>query len=191
MKNVLLLLVIAVISGCVGVASVNPVGTEAVKLDPAKWDGVWSDGNESIYFVKVKDAEKGVLHIGYVNEKDGTFEMKTFDANIRSSNKEKFCNIKVSEILDGKDLQKCSDKLQNSYYWLLLKNKKENLTIILPNADKIGINAKEGNIKTNMTNDTLLMEGTSEDVTKFIQSYKNGELYIWKNPMVLQRIMKK
>jgi len=91
MKNLVLMFVCAVLAGCVGVASVNPVGTKPVKLDAKDWDGVWSDGNKGIYLIKVKDGDKGILHIGILDDEEGKFALNTFDAHIKSSNKDKFC----------------------------------------------------------------------------------------------------
>ena len=193
MKTIIGLLFISVIAitGCNSVTSVNQLGTTPVKLDPKKWDGTWSNSKEQVFFIKVKDSAKGILRVAYVEHKKGDFQINKFDMTVKQGEKLTFCNIQVKNVVP-KDEDELKDKeYADSYYWMLIENKKNTVIIFIPNDEIIKELIEAGKIKGRKNKCALILQGTSEEITKFAESYKNGELYYWKEPMTLRRMINK
>ena len=193
MKTIIGLLLVSaiVISGCTSVTSVNQLGTKPVKLDSEEWDGTWSNAKGQMFFIKVKDPAKGILRVAYVEHKKGDFRISKFDMAVKEGKSSKFCNIQVKGIVPEDEEELKDKEYAGSYYWMLIENKKNTMIVFFPNDEKIGELIKEGKIKGVKKKSALILQGTSEEITKFVESQKNGELYEWKEPMTLRRMINK
>ena len=191
MRTLIGLLFIAAIaiSGCTSVTSVNQLGAKPVKLDSAEWDGTWSNGKDHVFFIKVKDPEKGILRVACVEHKKGDFQIYKFNATVKQGKNLKFCNIQVKDVVPKEEDELKDKEYADSYYWMLIENKNNHIMIFFPNAERIGELIKEGKIKGAKKKSALILQGTSEEITKFVESQKNGGLYYWKEPMPLRKII--
>ncbi len=75
----------AFFSGCTSVTSRQLVGAAPVTLDAEKWDGAWTDDNETVLFLRVKDATAGVLEVGNVERNQEEMKLTKFDVFVRQS----------------------------------------------------------------------------------------------------------
>ena len=183
-----LLLIAVILSGCVSITSKHQLGTKAVELDADKWNGIWSNGKDQVFYFKVKDAKKGILRIAIVADKKDDFKLYKFDAVVRQGDSLKFLNILVKDVVD-KDEEELKDKdYADSYYWVLVEDKNDHIMIFFPNSEKIAELIKSGKLKGVKKKSTLILQGSSEEVTKFVESKKNAELFQWKEPMPLRKI---
>lgn len=177
------------LSGCVAVTSQNQLGTKVTKLEPGDWDGVWSNGKDQVFYVKVKDAEKGILRVAAVEYKKDDFKLHSFDAMIKEGDNLKFANILVKDIVD-KDEDELKDlEYADSYFWMLIENKNDNIMLFFPDAKKIEELIAAGTLKGLKKKNAFILQGSSEDLTKFAESSKTGELFYWKEPLPLIKIL--
>lgn len=78
------------------VYSKQPVGDQPIKLESSLWEGIWTPRHEGSgqggffsraiirqIYVKVADADKGVLRLSWVEERDGDFKLVGVDAHVR------------------------------------------------------------------------------------------------------------
>jgi hypothetical protein len=193
MKTIIGLLFISVIviTGCTSVTSVNQLGMQPVKLDPKKWEGLWIHKDGMPFYIKIKDSKKGILRIAYVEHKKGDFQIYKFDAFVKQGEDSKFCNILVKDIVPKDEDELKDQEYADSFYWMLIENKDNQIIIFLPDDDKIKKLIEDGKLKGVKKKNALILQGTSKEITKFVESHKNGELFHWKEPMVLRRAIKK
>lgn len=189
MKKLLGLVLLGILTGCTSVTSQNQLGTKATKLNPADWEGIWSNGKDQVFYIKVKDTEKGILRIAVVADKKDDFKLYKFDVAIKEGESLKFCNILVKDIVDKEEDELKDQEYADSYYWVLLENKNDNLMIYFPNAKQIEELIASGKLKGAKKKNAVILQGSSEDMTKFVESSKNGELFYWKEPMPLIKIL--
>ena len=76
---------LALIAGCTSVRSRKLVGDQPVTLDPKVWNGAWSDGDEALLFLRVKDATNGVLEVAVPEMTDTEITLEKFDIHIRKT----------------------------------------------------------------------------------------------------------
>ncbi len=73
------------LAGCTSVTSRQPVGAQPVTLDPKVWNGTWTDDDEAVLFLWVKDATNGVLEVAGPNITETGITLEKFDVHIRKT----------------------------------------------------------------------------------------------------------
>lgn len=75
------------LSSCANVASKEPLGDAPAKLDTEEWNGTWITPQKTVLHVMVKDPEKGILTVAYVDSDQKTkgFKLKSHEVQVRSS----------------------------------------------------------------------------------------------------------
>jgi len=76
---------ILLIAGCTSVTSRKLVGDQPVPLDPKVWNGAWTDDDETVLFLRVKDATNGVLEIAVPEMTDTEITLEKLDVHIRKT----------------------------------------------------------------------------------------------------------
>ncbi|HUF60911.1 MAG TPA: hypothetical protein VMN36_02445 [Verrucomicrobiales bacterium] len=87
----------ALFSGCTSVTSRQLAGAAPVTLEAEKWEGVWTDDNESVLFIRVKDSTGGVLEVGNVERNEEEMKFTKFDVMVRQSGDWLWANFKEKE----------------------------------------------------------------------------------------------
>ncbi len=72
-------------AGCTSVKSRKLVGDQPVTLDPKVWNGAWTDDDEALLFLRVKDATNGVLEVAEPNISETEITLEKFDVHIRKT----------------------------------------------------------------------------------------------------------
>ncbi len=152
--------------GCTSVVSVNMLGTGAAAVGN-DWEGVWGDGKELVFHVKVKNPEKGILGVAMVGWEKGDFSMRKFDVFIRKGDKHDFCNILYKDMADEKD--DAGEDVLNSYFWMLVKQGEGVLLLYMPDAKEIAVLVEEGKLSGEKGDGNILLKGSQEELTKLLE----------------------
>ncbi len=171
------LLAVALIFGCAAVSSVGPVGEPPKELSGKEWDGTWIHKDQAIT-MKVLEPQKGFLQVGWVEEKEGSFKLESYQIEIRGSGDWLFGNVKEKE---G----------SSRYYWALIKKDKGQIIAWFPDASEFAKLVQAGVLPGRMEKDggVVLEKLTAEDL-KFVLSGDKGVFFDWKRPLVLFRVGK-
>ncbi|MBN1865449.1 MAG: hypothetical protein JW808_11160 [Victivallales bacterium] len=171
-------------TGCTSVSSVSMMGTAECVADE-EWEGVWSDGKDQVFHVKVKDAKKGSLGVAVVRWEEGGFKMRSFDAHIRKGEDHEFCNVRYKEVADKDD--DVGKEVLDSYFWMLVKAREGLLLVYLPDAVEIGRLIEEGKLSGDKGDGNILLKGSQEDLTELVESSGSRILH-WSEPLVLRKV---
>lgn len=192
------LVVALFLSGCDVVTSLNPVGTNPIQIQKDDWEGVWYSGVEKggmVFYVWVKDKDKGILRFGVVkeDEKEKDFTLMKLDVQLRKGKSSVFGNILFKQMGNGEE----TELVEKSYLWFMIENAGDSIVIHVPNANIFKELVKDGKHKGEAVSSkagwvgfVVICEPT-EKITDVIESYDDsGKLFNWKSPIMLRRIMK-
>ena len=73
------------LSACSDVTCRQIAGDTPAKLDPKLWNGAWSTNEGGALHARVKEADKGVLEVAWLEVTDDAIELKKFDIYIRQA----------------------------------------------------------------------------------------------------------
>ena len=72
------------LSSCTTIPSAEPIGSKKIKLDKKDWNGLWKysfedlkENEERYLMIKVRNAEEGILNIGFIDSDSGGDEIDT------------------------------------------------------------------------------------------------------------------
>ncbi len=165
---------IVLFCGCSVVMSQRPVGDKPVVLDKAGWDGVWMTPQGAPVMMKVKDGEKGVLKIAWIeDDKDMTY--KSYDVILLSSGRWQFANILDEENKGAKP---------RGYLFAKIKKEKDNIIIWLPSAEKFSDLVKKRILPGEAAKETVILGELGPQHMKTIMSEEKGVLFDWENPFI-------
>jgi hypothetical protein len=184
--------ILIALAGCSVITSMNPIGIQPVKLDPADWDGLWTDG-EGYVFMKVKDAEQGIVHATITgleySDETGKLEIEQFDLFIRAGKSGKFMNFRLKDTADDGIM---NEENTESYVWLLCEKNSNQLMLFTPNVDQFKSLITDGKLKGSIFKSGAMLTGTSDEITGYLDSVPEQHmLYEWKDPVPFIRISKK
>lgn len=177
-KGVLWMTLLAVgLGGCDYVASSGPVGRQIVRAEPADWEGTWL-GEDGALTVRVVDAERGHLEVGWVEAKPGGLVMESIEAHLRDHEGDGY--VSVTGLEDQEEL--------DGYLWLRLSREGEQLLLWLPNAESFRRLVEEGTLPGELREDGVVLGALEDAHLALIASDAHGVLFEWQEPMVLRRV---
>lgn len=170
------LLTTALIFGCVAVSSVEPLGERPKEISRDEWDGTWIHKNHSVT-IKVLDAPKGLLQMAWVEEKEGSLKLESYQISIRESGGWIFGNVKEKE---G----------SAPYYWALIKKDKGQIIAWTPDPSHFRKLIQTGVVRGKMEEYDVVLEQLTPEQLKIILSGDKGVCFEWQNPVVFFRLGK-
>ena len=194
------LVVVFFLSGCSTVTSLNPVGTNPLQIEKDDWEGVWCSGageEKGVFFIWVKDKDKGILRIGVVkeDEKEEDPTLVKFDVQLRQGKSSVFGNILFKELFFKE--KEMNELIGKSYLWFRIKNVGGSIVIHVPNDNNFEKLVREGKLKGKKVPfqkyalDYIVICEPTDRITEFIDSYDDsGKLFEWKSPETYRRIVK-
>jgi len=176
--SLLALMLVMVVSGCVQVAAVAPVGEHPKKISPEDWDGTWIHKEQPVK-IRVTDPQQGVLQVAWVEEKRGRLEMESYQVEIWEAGAWTFGNLRVK------------DSPGAPYHWGLVKNEEGQIIFWTPDHAYFRKLVEKGVLPGNVAKDgdVVLKKLTAEQV-KTMMSPAQSECFNWKTPIVFMRLGK-
>lgn len=104
------------LAGCTSVTSRQIVGDQPVTLDPKVWNGAWTDDDEAVLFLRVKDATNGVLEVAVPELTDTEITLEKFDVHIRKTGDWWWASFKEKDE-DAYTFQRVSEPDQHLLAW--------------------------------------------------------------------------
>lgn len=171
-KLAVLICVFILLFGCSVVMSKKPVGDKPVVLDPAGWDGVWTTPQGAPVMMKVKDGDKGILRLAWIeDDKDMTF--KSYDVIILGSGRWQFANIQ-DEVKKGEQ--------PKGYLFAKIKKEKDIILIWLPKIEKISELVKKNILPGEAAKESVILGELWPEHMKIIMSEEKDVLFDWESP---------
>jgi hypothetical protein len=170
------LLSVALILGCAAVSSVEPVGERAKETSQNEWGGTWVHKDHSIT-IKVLNEQKGLLQVAWVEEKEGSFKVESYQIAIRESGEWTFGNVKEKE--DAA-----------SHYWALIKKDVGQIIVWTPDPAQFRKLVQTGVLRGRVERYDIILEKLTPDDLKVILSGDKGVCFEWQNPVVFFRVGK-
>lgn len=169
-------------TGCVSVTSRHLVGDEPVKLDPKQWNGIWTDDDDTVFHLRVKDATKGVLEVGNVKLTDDEMTFEKKDLYLRQSGDWLWANFQ-----DGHST--------NYTFVRVSQPDRRHLIVWLPAPDAFVKKIHEGKLKGELLKDehgketgSAIIDGLNPDQIRLIESGAWNDAINLSQPGVLRRI---
>jgi hypothetical protein len=184
----LIILFIIFFQSCEIITTVEPLGYEPMQLNKDFWNGAWvySDKSEKKkLIIEVIDSGKGIIKVEAIEKDDN----KEIDKNIlkfrvlmRKGNKNNYINILFKDIEDKE--KKSISKMENTYFWCVIKEKENKIYIFYPKIDKFKELIETHKINGSIDKD-LIIDESSDNITTIIENRKFESLFNTKEVIVL------
>jgi hypothetical protein len=184
----LIILFIIFFQSCEIITTVEPLGYEPMQLNKDFWNGEWvySDKSEKKkLIIEVIDSGKGIIKVEAIEKDDN----KEIDKNIlkfrvlmRKGNKNNYINILFKDIEDKE--KKSISKMENTYFWCVIKEKENKIYIFYPKNDKFKELIETHKINGSIDKD-LIIDESSDNITTIIENRKFESLFNTKEVIVL------
>lgn len=161
------------LAGCDLVSSTHPVG-RPLGVEPADWEGTWVHGNGALT-VRVADAERGLLEVAWVEEKEGAFVLETVDAHLGRFEDWTFASFAgVEETAD--------------FLWSRLARDGQELILWWPRPEELRRLVEEGQLPGKVENGDVRLGRLEADHLAILVSEEHGMLFDWDEPMTFRRL---
>ncbi|MFZ2445376.1 MAG: hypothetical protein WAW37_03385 [Syntrophobacteraceae bacterium] len=172
-RFLILLILLAAVSGCHSVTSPYLLGDKPAVLSPEAWNGRWGpecSGEEAVQ-MEVLDKDKGILKAVPTNPRE---EPEVVTCYLRTAGDLMFVNAKLAKEPD--------------YHPWLIKNESGKMLILWsPDYDKFKHLVEKGILPGEAQGGDVSLGLLKSEHLDIILSDKAGVLFDWKHPMVLIR----
>lgn len=176
-KCLLVAVLVATMSGCSAVYSIDPIGEKPHPVKQDDWKGVWISNEGAVSF-KVIDAEKGLIKVAWVEWKGHEAKLESYEIQLRESEKWVFANVRDD----------ANGKLW--YLWGPIKHQGDQILAWRPDVGKFKALGKNGKLPSREDGNDIFLEHLTPEQLEVITSQSEGVLYEWNDPLVFIRIVK-
>ena len=180
------------LAACANVFSPTPVGEESVAIDPADWDGLWTEPNLALV-IKTLDADRGVLDVFMV---DGSTR-QSVTVELRRSGGWLFGSFNDYDDEDapgdGESPPDNGTPIRDArpYAWVRVVNKDNKLVFWQPHTDRFRRAVERGDlpgrVATEEDGDPVYLGRLEPEHYRLITESSAGVLMDWDEPVVLVR----
>jgi hypothetical protein len=182
----LLILSCSVLGACSTVSSPVPLGSEPAALDPAAWEGAWSNPDGTLE-ITVTDATNGLARM--IFEEDG--EKQELNLVVRQSGEWIFANVTEEDFDDSQGLDGEGDgdsESGESYLWVRVKLKSGAIIAWDPDAEAFAELVSAGVLPGSVNEGDVVLGALSPEHYEIITSGSHGVLMNWDEPAILYRV---
>lgn len=162
------------LAGCTSVTSRQIVGDQPVTLDPKVWNGAWTDGDEALLFLRVKDATNGVLEVAGPHISETEITLEKFDVHVRKTGDWWWASFK--------------EKSDDAYTFVRVSEPDKHLLAWSPDPAAFVTRVKAGLLKGELLKDAEGKESGSvildELKLEHLRALESGE---WRNGLTLDK----
>lgn len=163
------------LTGCKVTFSTQPMGMEAVNLNPEEWNGIWRDPvNNGFVAVRVADAGQGVLEVAGVETRDDSLELKKLRVRVRQANNWMFLSWE-------------SEERPGHYLWWKIKRSEDMAVLWAPHWERIARLVRDGGLPGKQVGENVLVLDPLDAKGYEILTSDENVLMDWENPIVLLR----
>lgn len=167
---------LAFLTGCHAVYSTTPMGEAPAIVIPDDWEGTWLHKDIAVT-VAVLDSEKGILEVGWVEQKQDRLHFEHYKVQLRKSGEWLFGNVQDPE----------KPKL---YVWARVRNEDDQIIVWVPDLDKAKTLIEKGVLpgRVEKADGDVVLTGPAAAELKIIMSAENGMIFDWAQPRVFRRL---
>ena len=162
--------------GCNVVYTKQPVGEKPRSLaaEADQWDGTWLVPDGAVT-VRVKDAAKGVLSIGWVEKSGDALKPHVEDVFLRDVGDWSFASMK-------------DEDKPGLYVWGRIKRKDRQIFLWAPNLGKLRELVKAGTLPGTLQGEDVFLGNLGAKELQIISSETQGVLFEWSEPIVFTKL---
>lgn len=167
---------LAFLVGCHAVYSTTPVGETPAIVIPDDWEGTWLLKDMAVT-VAVLDSEKGMLEVGWVEQKQDRLHFAHYKVQLRKSGEWLFGNVQDPE----------KPKL---YVWARVRNEDDQIIVWVPDLDKAKTLIEQGVLpgRVEKADGDVVLSNPGATELKIIMSAEKGLIFGWAQPRVFRRL---
>jgi len=196
MKNLLcalsILLALA-LSGCEAVFTQQPVGDEAVDLDPATWQGTWLS-DEVVMLTTVVDRGNGQLEAAWVERGSDGAKFERVMGSVRHSGEVTYLNMEhVSDETEGGGADSAIGTLEGGqvmpeFFWARIENDGRRAVLWWPDVEQIRAAVDDGRLPGTIKQDNDVVLGRLKPMHEELINSPASNLLQWQQPVTFIRI---
>jgi hypothetical protein len=188
-----------VLAGCEAVYTPQPLGDEAVTLDPAEWQGTWL-APDMVITTTVLDGAAGRLQAAWIERGTAGATLEIVEGSVRASGDWTFANIldetesePPAEAPGGAEpaaegaAQVAGQGIGPRYVWLRVEKGENHLTLWSPNVEQFKILVGDGRLPGRVTDDGVELGELTPEQLRMINDPASN-LLNWADPAVFVRI---
>jgi len=161
-----------VLGGCESVYAPQPMGDTVVVLDD-NWSGTWLAEGGALT-TRVRDAEKGLLQVGWIETGPEGIELELLDGTVRSGAGLLFFSTRDKETEHG-------------FQWLLIDRDADRVRAWYPDPESFVAAVERGEIPGKAFEGSVVLGELTEEHLTRIADPTSG-LLLWREPLVLLRV---
>jgi hypothetical protein len=168
-------------TGCTSVTSRKPVGDQPVTLDPKVWNGVWTDDDEAVLLMRVKDATNGIVEVAVPEIGDDGISLETMDVQVRQTDDWWWASFK--------------DRPESAFTFLRVSQPDRHLLVWSPRPAAFAKRVKEGALEGTLLKDdqgkesgSVVLEELKAEHLRAIESGAWPDALDLGEPMILRRL---
>jgi len=184
--RLLLLSVCFGLTACDSVFVEQPLGDEVVVLDPALWQGQWTNG-EMVITTTVIDADKGILQAAWLERGEQGAEMEMATGYVRRSGAATWLNLPNYDSDEAFEEDPEKDRTLK-YHWALLQHDVHRAILWWPNQSRFRDAVQAGTLPGIVRQDDDVMLGALSAEQLQLISSPQANLLNWADPLVFVRI---
>lgn len=167
---------VALLCGCSPVYIEQPAGSGPRDISKNELDGTWLLGDLALA-VSVMDATNGLLNIGWIENNNGAFLLRTAEVLIRKHGCWDFANLLDDEETNGV-----------RYSWGRLGINNGLVMFWCPDEDAFKDLVERGIVPGNTNSGKVVLSGLDTNALDFIMSGTNGFLFEWNEPLIFRKV---
>jgi hypothetical protein len=196
MKNlfcVLLFFLVLALSGCEAVFTQQPMGDEAVDLDPATWQGTWLS-DQVVMLTTVLDRENGQLEAAWVERGSDGAKFERVMGSVRRSGEVTYLNMEhMPEAIEGaaadsaRDMQ-AGGQVTPEFFWARIENDGRRAVLWWPDVEQVRAAVDDGRLPGVIKQDNDVVLGRLEASHVELINAPASSLLQWQQPVTFIRI---
>lgn len=196
MKNLFCLLsivLVLVLSGCEAVFTQQPMGDEAVNLDPAIWQGTWLS-DEVIMLTTVLDRRNGQLEAAWVERGSDGAKFESVVGTVRLSGEITYLNMehmpenKDDAVADSDEGTQAGAREMPEYFWARIENDGRRAILWWPDVEQIRAAVDDGRLPGVIRQDNDVVLGRLEPAHLDRINSPASNLLQWQRPVTFIRV---
>jgi len=188
--SALSVLFVLALAGCEAVFTEQPIGDEAVQLDPATWQGTWLS-EEIVLLTTVVNAEKGQLQAAWVERGPDGARFEAVTGTVRRAGEALFLTMEherstEAEVAEGEPGELAVSSPE--YFWARIENDGRRAILWWPNVEQFRLAVDEKKLPGVIKHDKDVVLGPLDAGQLTLIGSPASNLLQWSQPVTFIRV---